>query len=1026
MKIQSYALFQATIFIIGMLIFSAEANAEDLVFPFPKGDVYVTNGYEGSDTHQGVSKYSLDFRTYQKKAGPCSSYGAPVLATDAGQVFKIHNAREDGSYGTYVTIKDRDEKIARYTHLIENSIMVKGPTINNKSIIGDSVQQGQILGLLGDTGRTKGIVCTAFDGTNEGAHLHFEMRDQDGKAFKPEPLIGEKSYTNISEAGNPYESTTIMVDPENHWDQYDGIVPYKLSYNPVRINTIEPLSIFAGAKQTFTITGENLPEDLSLHLNLCESIKWLKRERNEQQFACDIKEKFSRTQQSLGFFTSAQYGKVPFRFEIEILDHGSLPEQQKITEITHNNARPGQVRTFTIQGKNLPGDLKWSLEPCENISYPFRSSHRQIMTCRIPRRLTGTDGKRINAPYTFNAEVSSPETGFRYQYSFTEDYEVKILWAFPPVAAYGKRTTFTFVGKNVDLAQAFFIERCGNLQEKERSENFVSIECTPLLQKWFFSFPLPSIFKKGFHYFVVKDQPGGEILKEGQILMMVSDEIFVSAVEPTRPILGQENTFTVFGNNLPPMLSISIDNCNNITVHPKQGDTVDFTCTPIIIGGADILAQIKAAEKQFYDRDGMFKKTSDMLFFEKILEAQKRGVEIKLPKGISDTETSDPITIYKAELKPITLAYEKYLIFLEHAFPKDIGGASEQEPKIIDQEEGNNEVLKSSEENQKMLEYVLQANGNYSDEFLQSVGWKRLTEGQLKKIYEELKEDYIVTNVINDIHDFQNYELVSCSDDFKRNYGMQEFNSRRKVGVLLNESDNIVTEYPLRVWMNTFGACSDALEHLFGNWILNEKYKEIADRLQNYFTNFEKLKYENLEIWGSTGIMQRLAPVQTTTSPDTFDVSYQSLSQEDHQYLEKHQFHLVDSTYDWYFPYTGHYASYGNRGVPWKQMLEPKDCGTSPKMIEMIMRYATIGNTEKIKIMEKIWLSDRDLPLKFFLQNALDFIIFQAQKMKSVVEKKHYSCFGFWFQWWGLNTAFMIVESPFEEIDRRYRMEYYD
>ncbi len=222
--------------LIFLLIFSSiflpsQAKALDLVFPFPKGNVYVTNGYGAGETHQGKYFYSLDFRAYKKEDGPCSSYGAPILAAEAGQVTSVHQMNTDSDksdYGTYLIIKNSNGEKSWYAHMIKNSIIVKGPTKENTKIPGDLVQQGQILGLLGDTGNTHGMTCKALDGINSGAHLHFEMRDQDGKAFKPEPMVGENNYTDISKAGNPYISTTVMIDPEKRWGLYKWMVPYQI------------------------------------------------------------------------------------------------------------------------------------------------------------------------------------------------------------------------------------------------------------------------------------------------------------------------------------------------------------------------------------------------------------------------------------------------------------------------------------------------------------------------------------------------------------------------------------------------------------------------------------------------------------------------------------------------------------------------------------------------------------------------------------------------------------------------------
>lgn len=233
-KILKYLFF--LLFALGF--FYTKVSASDLVFPFPQGSVYVINGYNESDSHQKKSLYSLDFRSYEGN-DQCDSYGSPILASEGGQIIFLKNETDKGKdkgYGTHVVIKTGAGEKIWYAHMIYGSIFVHGPTDANKNLIGDIVQKGQILGLLGDTGFALGMKCNVQGRKSIGHHLHFEMRDQDGKAFKPEPMHGEKSYTNLSKAGNPYISTTMMIDPGKFWDQWKHKVPYKLSYTPIKVD----------------------------------------------------------------------------------------------------------------------------------------------------------------------------------------------------------------------------------------------------------------------------------------------------------------------------------------------------------------------------------------------------------------------------------------------------------------------------------------------------------------------------------------------------------------------------------------------------------------------------------------------------------------------------------------------------------------------------------------------------------------------------------------------------------------------
>lgn len=84
--------------------------------------------------------------------------GDPVTSTAAGRVVF---AGEDGGYGNSVVVEHANGMTTRYAHLSETVVGV-----------GDAVEYGQLLGLVGQTGRAT------------GPHLHYEVR-VDGKAVDP-------------------------------------------------------------------------------------------------------------------------------------------------------------------------------------------------------------------------------------------------------------------------------------------------------------------------------------------------------------------------------------------------------------------------------------------------------------------------------------------------------------------------------------------------------------------------------------------------------------------------------------------------------------------------------------------------------------------------------------------------------------------------------------------------------------------------------------------------------------------------
>ncbi len=87
------------------------------------------------------------------------SIGDSIYASDGGEV--IFAGWDNGGYGNMVKIMHNDGYETFYAHL--NSVNVKE---------GQKVSQGDVIGKLGNTGRST------------GAHLHFEIR-KDGVAFDP-------------------------------------------------------------------------------------------------------------------------------------------------------------------------------------------------------------------------------------------------------------------------------------------------------------------------------------------------------------------------------------------------------------------------------------------------------------------------------------------------------------------------------------------------------------------------------------------------------------------------------------------------------------------------------------------------------------------------------------------------------------------------------------------------------------------------------------------------------------------------
>jgi murein DD-endopeptidase MepM/ murein hydrolase activator NlpD len=117
-----------------------------------KSDFSITSGFgvrADPMTHQPSMHEGIDF---------VAPIGTPVHATAAGKVLRSGRA---GAYGEMIEVAHADGFVSRYAHLSVRQVQE-----------GDPVQRGQVIGLLGNTGRST------------GPHLHYEVAYQ-GQVMHP-------------------------------------------------------------------------------------------------------------------------------------------------------------------------------------------------------------------------------------------------------------------------------------------------------------------------------------------------------------------------------------------------------------------------------------------------------------------------------------------------------------------------------------------------------------------------------------------------------------------------------------------------------------------------------------------------------------------------------------------------------------------------------------------------------------------------------------------------------------------------
>ena len=148
--------------------------------PFSKGKSFrVGQSYDGDFSHSGNIRYSIDFMM------PLRSQ---IRAARGGYVVQL---KEDSNRGgaadkfkdesNFIVIEHSDGTFAEYAHLSQNGVLVK---------LGQKVNEGQIIGLSGNTGYSSGphlhfmVIKVNEDGTNESLPVRFKTRSGTVERFE--------------------------------------------------------------------------------------------------------------------------------------------------------------------------------------------------------------------------------------------------------------------------------------------------------------------------------------------------------------------------------------------------------------------------------------------------------------------------------------------------------------------------------------------------------------------------------------------------------------------------------------------------------------------------------------------------------------------------------------------------------------------------------------------------------------------------------------------------------------------------
>ena len=218
----------------GTTLHMGECVSNDLPWgrlPFPVG-TNITTGqtFNGVFSHYGEGYYAVDMWDSDEYDG------TPIVAFKAGVVLHV---KEDGSincidsgislsdcrHANYVVIDHGDSTYSRYHHLKYNSVNVS---------VGESVDQGHQIGLLGNTGYSS------------GPHLHFSVKDENWNSI---PFFFEE-LANVS-AGLAYVGMEAVSNNTNlstsatsfSFSEYN-CPEYAFAYRGVVITSTIPCRVF--------------------------------------------------------------------------------------------------------------------------------------------------------------------------------------------------------------------------------------------------------------------------------------------------------------------------------------------------------------------------------------------------------------------------------------------------------------------------------------------------------------------------------------------------------------------------------------------------------------------------------------------------------------------------------------------------------------------------------------------------------------------------------------------------------------
>jgi len=232
--------------------YSSVGDDSGFWWPIGSNETTVKNGVTFASGTPALTAISSKFSLNRCLGGTCRPHkgfdvgsGGQIgvynlIAVKSGTVIKATNNCADngslnnncgGQLGNYVTIDHGNGYYSRYQHMAQNSVTVS---------VGDTVQQGQVIGKIGKSGR-----CT-------GAHLHFQIHvggSSNNFAVDPETYVSASNPRPVARASSftqgSNEQQSICLTLRNSGFSDDAVAAimgnmyHESAFNPAAVNYID-------------------------------------------------------------------------------------------------------------------------------------------------------------------------------------------------------------------------------------------------------------------------------------------------------------------------------------------------------------------------------------------------------------------------------------------------------------------------------------------------------------------------------------------------------------------------------------------------------------------------------------------------------------------------------------------------------------------------------------------------------------------------------------------------------------------